>query len=173
MPIQRLPEICGGIVADFRQVNHMAVLLRPVADHPGIGPVLAFEVNAEEHPPIGPKLTRAQDLFPSHVVIQQGRLAMQGLEGRVGNRDLSLYKTDLVQTLPSADFDGKGPRDHFQKKRTVIAGADFIKPDIQIRHHAREDVEPSRGAFGIRSSAQRFRKLEMFQEGNQIDVAFF
>ena len=54
VPLDRLPEIGGGVVADFGQVDHVAVFLRAVADDAVPLIVLAAQIDPEKQPSVDP-----------------------------------------------------------------------------------------------------------------------
>src|SRR6185437_7004340 len=168
--MERFPKISRSIMADFLEINDVTVFLCAVTDHPGIALIRACEIDAEEQSALDTKVSVAYGLMGCHVVIQQRRVSMQRLKRLVRHRGLAAYKPDLVQRLPSADFDGERAWDDLQEKPASIAGTDFVESGGEIRHHAGEDIQTARRALGIRPRTDRLREGELFQQRNEIHV---
>jgi hypothetical protein len=54
----------------------------------------------------------------------------------------------------------------------VIAGADFVEARVQIRHDTGEDIQPAGGALRIGPGTQGLGELQVFQQRDEIDMAF-
>jgi hypothetical protein len=115
MAVERLPKVCGGIVPHFGQVNDVAVLLGAIADDARTGPVIAFQIDAQEQPAFGAELPLSQRFSRGAIVIEQRGFAVERFQGGVAYGGLAADKPDLVEGLAGPDFDGEGPGHDFKK----------------------------------------------------------
>ena len=55
----------------------------------------------------------------------------------------------------------------------MVARGDFIEPRVQVRDEPRENIQATRGAFGIGLPADVRGQRHAFQQRHQVDVPFF
>ena len=70
--VQGFPKIERGIMADLRQIDHMAILLGPIPDNRRAIPVVALQIDAEKKTTVRPEIAGVQRGLCGEIVVEQG-----------------------------------------------------------------------------------------------------
>ena len=157
--VDLFPEIGGGVVGEFAQINHACVRFGAVADE---GAGCGAQVDG-----------KAEAVGDNRGHVDDGAVCVQGGEGRVGDECGARAEDDLVEHLACGGDDRKALRADFDVERAGIAIGDAIKFGAVVGDDAGKQIEAADGGFGGCSAAQARGQGEGFLERDDVDAALF
>ena len=130
----------------------------------GEAAIAAGKIDADRHRPA----------FKIGVIkIHETVARMQGREGGAIEFRRAAAETDLPEARTAPHENGKRARAYFDIKRTFIALWKDIEGRNAVADHARENIEPARGAFRVGRGREIRGQLQPLFQFDDIDATGF